>query len=107
MQMVWETSAGDNRQHGMAGVRGKVGLCPPMVSDIVGLLWWGGEDSCSIVQHICLVRLTALHDLPFYCTSTTPIQLTAGHCSSIALTVYSYAVALSGGPTAKVVRSWQ
>ena len=90
---VWKTTIST----ACVGARGKVGSCrcPPTVSDTVGLLWRereGGSTVCSTR----LVRLTNLRDLPFYCTSTNPIPLTAGHYSSIAIIIYLYAVALSG-----------
>jgi len=33
---------------------------PLIVSDIVGLLWWVGEDGCCIVHHTCLACLMDL-----------------------------------------------
>jgi len=73
--------------------RGKEGLCPPVVSDIIGLLLQGGKNGCCIVRYIHSLDLC---NSQFYCTSTNHIQLTANRYSSIALTIYLYDVALSG-----------
>jgi len=91
--MAWETTI----SAACFGEGGKVGLCLPVVSDTE-------DNECCIVHHTRLVRST---DLPFYCTSTSRIQLTAEHYISTALTIYPYAVAPSGGLMAEVVWSWQ
>jgi len=65
------------------GALEKVGLCLPVVSDIVGLLWRGGEDECCIVCCTRLAHLTDLRDSPFYYTSTNHIRPTAGRYSSV------------------------
>jgi len=71
----------------------------PVVSEIVGLLWWGAENGW------CIVGMSATLTLPIslicvihLCASTNHIRLTAGCYRSIALTIYMYAVTLTGGP---------
>ena len=88
--------------------RGKEGLCPPVVSDIIGLLLQGGKNGCCTVCYTRLAHSLDLYNSQFYCTTTNHIQLTAGGYSSIAMAYIFVRCCTFGQPgRSKVVWSWQ